>query len=47
MRNIPYEEIYDILKENASNIKDFTFNLKKMPVIPPYWRPDCKEVCIV
>lgn len=47
MRNIPYEEVYDILKENASNIKDFSFNLKKMPVIPPYWRPDYKEVCIV
>ena len=47
MRNIPYEEVYDILKENASNIRDFTFNLKKMPVIPPYWRPDYKEVCII
>ena len=51
MRNIPFNEISDILEQNASTSKnkseDFTFNLKKMPVIPPYWRPDCKKVCVV
>lgn len=47
MRNIPYNEICNILEENTNKSKDFTFNLKKMPIIPPYWRPDYKEICVV
>lgn len=45
MRNIPCEEIQEILKDKLYEGEGF--KLDKKAIIPPYWRPDYREVCVV
>lgn len=42
MRSIPFSECTD----NVSK-EQYRFNIRNYPTIPPYWRHDNKELCIV
>ena len=42
MRPVPIHEIMDIL-----NADEINFNIQEHAIIPPYWRKDNREVCVV
>lgn len=42
MRPIPIHEIMDVLSADEIN-----FNIQEHAIIPPYWRKDNREVCVV
>lgn len=42
MRPIPLNEVKNILNDNKIN-----FNIQEHAIIPPYWRKDNREVCVV